>query len=197
MDVGIQTQLWQMVDGMDVSPAELDTRELLPVFLPASFFAGGKWCGPFTRLRAAEIGLTWAVLMPGGSLRYVDRAIQSHWEEQGLDWKALAMTNLSRHTENQPGPRMFRRVNGEVFAVAFLCEDGLGPSRLLFRGTLSKLFPKGCRVAIPERSCGFAFGTDLNPEELSQVEGVINHCYQHGTRPFAPGSYAVDDLQPE
>ena len=197
MDVEIQTQLREMVDGMDVSPAELDSRELLPVFLPASIFETGKWCGPFTRLRAAEIGLTWAVLMPGGSLRYVNRAIQSHWEEQGLDWKALAMTNLSRHTENQPGPRMLRRVNGEVFAVAFLYEDGLGPSRLLFRGTLSKLFPKGCRVAIPERSCGFAFGTDLNPEELSQVEGVINHCYQHGTRPFAPGSYAVDDLQPE
>ena len=197
MDVEIQTQLREMADGMDVSPAELDSRELLPVFLPASILATGKWCGPFTRLRAAEIGLTWAVLMPGGSLRYVNRAIQSHWEEQGLDWKALAMTNLSRHTENQPGPRMLRRVNGEVFAVAFLYEDGLGPSRLLFRGTLSKLFPKGCRVAIPERSCGFAFGTDLNPEELSQVEGVINHCYQHGTRPFAPGSYAVDDLQPE
>jgi hypothetical protein len=196
MDVDIQTQLREMAGGTDVSPAELDTRELLPVLLPASFFTG-KWCGPFTRLRAAEIGLTWAVLMPGGSLRYVDRAIESHWEDQGLDWKALAMANLSRYTENQPGPRMLRRVNGQVFAVAFLYEDGLGPSRLLFRGTLAKFFPKGCRVAIPERSCGFAFGTDLTPEERSQVEGVINHCYEHGTRPFAPGSYAVEDLQPE
>jgi hypothetical protein len=197
MDVEIQTQLPEMAGGMDVSPAELDTRELLPVLLPASFFAIGKWCGPFTRLRAGEIGLTWAVLIPGGSLRYVNRAIQAHWEEQGLDWKALAMANLARHTEHQPGPRMLRRVNGQVFAVAFLYEDGLGPSRLLFRGTLSRFFPKGCRIAIPERSCGFAFGTDLNAEERSQVEGVINHCYQHGTRPFAPGSYAVDDLQPE
>src|ERR1035441_4581088 len=118
MDVEIQTQLREMVDGMDVSPAELDSRELLPVFLPASFFAAGQWRGPFTRLRAAAIGLTWAVLMPGGSLRFVNRAIESHWEAQRLDWKALAMTNLSRHTENQPRPRMLRRVNGEVFAVA-------------------------------------------------------------------------------
>ena len=125
MDVDIQTQLPEMAAGMDLSPAQLDTRELLPVFLPASCFAAGKWCGPFTRLRAAEIGLTWAVLMPGGSLRYVNPAIQSHWEEQGLDWKALALGNLSRHTENQPGPRMLRRVNGQVFAVAFLYEDGL------------------------------------------------------------------------
>jgi len=196
MDVDIQTQLRDTVDGMDVTPAQLDTRELLPVLLPAALFSTGKWCGSFTRLRAAEIGLTWAVLMPGGSLRYVDRATQSHWEEQGLDWKALAMTNLARHTENQPGPRMLRRVNGEIFAVAFLYEDGLGPSRLLFRGTLARFFPKGYRLAIPERSCGFAFATDLNAEERSQVEGVINHCYQHGTRPFAPGSYAMDDLQP-
>ncbi len=197
MDVDIHTQLPEMAGDIDVSPVELDTRELLPVLLPASFFAGGKWRGPFTRLRAAEIGLTWAVLMPGGSLRYVSPSIQSHWEEQGLDWKALAMTNLARHTEQQPGPRMLRRVNREIFAVAFLYEDGLGPSRLLFRGTLSRFFPKGCRVAIPERSCGFAFATDLTPEERSQVEGVINHCYQHGTHPFAPGIYAMDDLQPE
>jgi len=197
MDVDMQAQLRETIEGMDVSPAELDTRELLPVLLPAWFFTTGKWCGPFTRLRAAEIGLTWAVLMPGGNLRYVNRASESHWEEQGLDWKALAMTNLARHTEHQPGPRMLRRVNGEVFAVAFLYEDGLGPSRLLFRGTLAKFFPKGCRLAIPERSCGFAFGTDLNAEERSQVEGVINHCYLHGTRPFAPGSYAADDLVPE
>src|ERR1035441_3105945 len=172
MDVDIQTQPPEMVDGMDVFPAELDTRELLPVLLPASVFTTGKWCGPFTRLRAPAIGLTWAVLMPGGKLRYLNRTIQSRWEDRGLDWKALAMANLRRHTENQPGPRMLRRVNGEVFAVAFFYEDGLGPSRLLFRGTLSKLFPKGWRVAIPERSCGFAFGTDLTPEEQSQVEGV-------------------------
>jgi hypothetical protein len=196
MDVDIQTQLKEMVSGIEVSPAELDTRELLPVFLPASFFATGKWCGPFTLLRAAEIGLTWAVLMPGGSLRYVNREMETHWEKQRLDWKALALANLSRHTENQSGPRMLRRVNGEVFAVAFLFEDGLGPSRLLFRGSLSKTFPKGYRVAIPERSCGFAYSVDLNEEERSQVEGVIKHCYEHGTRPFAAGSYAMDDLQP-
>jgi len=193
----MQAQLRETIEGMDVSPAELDTRELLPVLLPAWFFTTGKWCGPFTRLRAAEIGLTWAVLTPGGNLRYIDRAARSHWEEQGLDWKALAMTNLSRHTENQPCPRMLRRVNGEIFAVAFLYEDGLGPSRLLFRGTLSRLFPQGCRVALPERSCGLAFDTGLNAEERRQVEGVINHCYQHGTRPFVPGSYGVDDLLPE
>jgi hypothetical protein len=197
MGVYSDTQLRETADGMDVSPADLDTRELLPVLLPAQFFTTGKWCGPFTRLRAAEIGLTWAVLVPGGALRYVNGAMQAHWEEQGLDWKALAMTNLARHTENQPGPRMLRRVNGQVFAVAFLYEDGLGPSRLFFRGTLSKFFPNGCRIAIPERSCGFAFGIDLTPEERSQVEGVINHCYRHGTRPFVSGSYAVDDLQPE
>jgi hypothetical protein len=197
MDVDIEAQLREMAGGMDISPAELDTGKLLPVFLPARYFATGKWCGPFVSLRASEIGLTWAVLLPGGKMRYVNHAMEGHWETQGLDWRALALANLTRHTENQAGPRMLRRVNGEVFAVAFLYEDGLGPSRLLFRGTLAKFFPHGCRVAIPERSCGFAFATNLTDAERSQVEGVINHCYQHGLRPFAPGSYSMDDLQPE
>ena len=196
MDVDIQTQLREMVDGLKLSPAELDTRELLPVFLPASFFDGGKWPGPHTRLRTGSIGLAWAIRLPGNNLRYVNHAMQAMWEAKGVDWKTLAMNNLSRYTENLPGPRTLRRVDGVVFAVAFLYDDGLGPSRLLFRGTLSQMFPQGYRVAIPERSCGFAFASDLSREEQSQVEGVIHHCYHHGTRPFAADILAADDLLP-
>jgi hypothetical protein len=196
MDVDIEAQMREMVNGLDVPPADLDTQELLPVFLPSTLFAAGKWCGPVTQLRVPEIGLTWAVLQGGNTMRYMNHQMQAYWDQQGLDWKSLAMANLSRHTENKTGPRMLRRVTGGVFAIAFFFEDGLGPSRLLFRGSLTKLFPQGYRVAIPERSCGFAFGTDLNPEEQSQVDGVIKHCFEHGTVPFVAGSFPADDLQP-
>jgi hypothetical protein len=196
MDVDFQPQLQEMPEGSEASPSELDTHDLLPVLLPASFFADGKWPGPYTRLRTGEIGLTWAVRLSAGSVRYVSRAMQSHWEARGMDWQALALSNLSRYTKSQPGPRTLRRIDGEVFAIAFLDEDGLGPSRLLFREMLSELFPLGYRVAIPERSCALAFSNDVTEQELKQVEGVTDHCYRHGTRPFVPSFYAADDLLP-
>jgi hypothetical protein len=194
--MGILSQLRHMREGLNQRPDHLDTARLLPVLVPSSFFSLGNWPGPYARLRAAEIGLTWTVLLPGQTMRYVNFATQEHWDAQQLDWKTLAMRNLNDHTVNRPGLRQMRRANGELSAMAFMFADGLGPSRLLFRGTLREHFPAGYRVAIPEMSCGIAFANDLEGEELATVMGVIEHCHKNGTRPLAPGTYDADDLLP-
>jgi len=195
LKASIEGQLRHMRQGLDLRPDQIDTAKLLPIFVPASFFASGGWPGPYSRLRTPAIGLTWTVLLPGQTMRYMDFAMKEHWEAQQLDWKALALKNLSDQTSNRP-VREMRRATGEVCSIAFIFEDGLGPSRLLLRGTLAERFPAGYRVAMPEMSCGFAFAKDLEGQELTTVEGVIDHCYRKGTRPLAPGSYDPDDLLP-
>jgi len=180
----------------DLRPDRIDTAKLFPIFVPASFFACGNWPGPYSRLRGPEIGLTWTVLLPNHTMRYVDFAMKHHWEARQLDWKALALRNLSDQTNNQPGVRELRRTTGEISSIAFMFEDGLGPSRLLFRGGLAERFPAGYRVAMPEMSCGLAFAKDLEGQDLASVQGVIDRCYRTGTRPLAPGSYDPDDLLP-
>jgi hypothetical protein len=127
-------------------------------------------------------------------MRYVNSEMQQYWEKQQLDWKAMALRNLSRITDDQADVRELRRTTGEVSAIAFMFEDGLGPSRLLFRRALAERFPAGYRVAMPEMSCGLAFAEDLKGQDLSTVQNLIDHCFQKGTRPMVPGSYDPDDL---
>jgi hypothetical protein len=183
--------------GLDLKPDQIDLSNLLPIFVPSSFFQYGNWPGPHTRLRAPEIGLTWSVLMPGQTMRYMDFAMQELWEEQGLDWKEIALRNLSRLTNEHPGDvRRLQAPSGDVMSLAFMFEDGYGPSRLLFRERLAQIFPAGYRVAMPEMSCGFAFAKDLDGEGLATVNNVIETCYRKGTRRLAPGSFDPDDLLP-
>ena len=193
----IECHLRQLREDVNLRPDQIDIGELLPIFVPSSFFLFGNWPGPYTLLRAKEIGLTWSVCMPNQTMRYIDHDMQQHWESQQLDWKALAIRNLTRKTNETPaGVREFRGPAGETYSIAFMFEDGYGPSRLLLRGGLAERFPAGYRVAMPEMSCGFAYAKNLREAELATVQGVIDQCYRNGTRPLAPGSYDPDDLLP-
>jgi hypothetical protein len=193
----IQNRLRLMTAEMDTPPAQIDTRRLLPVFAPAEFFTTGTWCGPHTKLRAPSLGLTWAVLMPYAVMQYVNRQMQEHWDAQRLDWKRLAMSNLTRQTNDHPGARTLCRPGGKVYAIAFMFQDGLGTSRLLLRDGLGKMFPQGYRVALPERSAGFAFAADLTPEESRTVMRTVKECFRQGTNPLVADTFAADDLLPD
>jgi hypothetical protein len=197
MPTDLTTPLLAMNDGLNAPPAEVDRTSLLPLLAPAAFFSSGKWCGPSVRLRNPDIGLTWVVRKPGQTMRCLNFEIQKRWEAEGLDWKELAMRNLSACTTGQAGVFELRRPNGELYAISFMFQDGLGPSRLLFRGSLTQMFPDGYRVAIPERSCGIAFAANLAGKEMRSLQSVIDNCYKKGTRRFVPGSYDADALLPE
>ena len=189
-------QLRALKEGLNVPVEKIDRNAVMPIFVPASLFALGNWPGPFTRLRCPEIGLTWTVLMPNQTMRYVNFEMQQLWESEGLDWKDLAMKNLGARSQSQPGLFEMRRADGTVYAISCMFWDGLGPSRLLFRGTLSQTFPDGYRVAIPEMSCGIAYSATVSEAEKTKVEGIIDDCYRKGTRPMAPGTYDADSLLP-
>ena len=197
MSMDAETQLRMIRRGLRLPPEELDTDNVIPLFVPASFFTGGNWPGPYDRLRAREIGLTWSVLLPNQAMRYVDHAAAQYWAEKGINWKELALRNLAKLSGETPGTHVFRRTSGEIYAVAMMQEDGIGPSRLLLHNQLASLFSQGYRVALPEMSCAFALSEHLEDSEMSQLRGLIESCYQKGTRPLAVGIYSPDDLLPE
>ena len=186
-----------MRKGLDLRPDEVDLKMIVPIFTPAAFFAKGNWLGPYDRLRAPDIGLTWTLLLPDQTMRYVDIAMAGHWDGLGIDWKAMALQNLAEHTGGRPFTHGVCRPGGELYSVAFMHPDGMGPSRLLFRAAISAIFPGGYRIALPEMSCALAFSADVDEKERATVEGVISGCYQKGTRPLSPAIYEPDDLLPE
>src|SRR5262249_55630038 len=136
--------------------------DLVPIFVPVSFL-GPQWPGPYWLFRAEGIGLTWTVLGEGMVVRCLDRAMQQHWEQQGIDWRTVALENLKRRSsgEHPFATHSLGEDPKHPFAVAMMNPDGIGPSRLLLKDVLQRIFPQGHRFAMPEMSCGLAFALTL------------------------------------
>jgi hypothetical protein len=194
MDIDPGAQVRQILESLKLRPEQIDTSSIFPIFTPTSFFSSGNWPGPFVTLRAREIGLTWVVLHQDQAMRYVDFGMQAYWDAQGIDWKAVALRNLAQHSGDV---HALRREGGEIYAVALMYPDGLGPSRLLLRERLCAVFPGGYQVALPEMSCALAFAASLSQGEKSTIDDLVDRCYRQGTRPLAPGIYSPEDLLPE
>jgi hypothetical protein len=195
MSPDLETQLQRMAAAQQVPPAHVDTSRLMPVFGLSQLFSSGRWSGPHSRLRTPDLALTWAVLVPGGGLSYVTFEMQAYWDGQDVDWRRLAMRNLGAATNSREGARTLCRSDGKPYAIAFMYEDGLGTSRLLLRQGLDTMFPNGYHVALPERSCGFAFTADVSTAEARTIQGIVDRCYRHGTYPLVQGSYLSTDLE--
>jgi len=189
----LQAELDALRKALDRKPAEFEIDDLRPVIAPASFFEGSAWPGPFTRLGSSPFGLTWAVLQPAQTMIYVTPALQAHWEAEGFDWRARALHNLAREL-SPTWTHELNRAEGDIYAVAMMHLDGVGPSRLLLRQPLQELFPDGYRFAVPEMSCAFAFSTHLDPSEQTRVAGLIGSCYREGARPVAAGAFEPEIL---
>jgi hypothetical protein len=184
----------ELREGQPMGPEDLDVGNVMPVFIPTSFVEGVVWPGPYTTLRAQGVALTWAVVLPNDAIRYVLHEMQRHWEAQGIDWKARALENLRDLSPEPPGTGALYRDNGETWLISLMHADGLGPSRLLLADQLERVFSKGYRVAMPERSRGFAFAADLDVEDADTVATLIQRSYANGERPLSPGIFEPNDL---
>jgi len=177
-----------------IADEDLDVDKVVPLFIPSSFVESGLWPGPFATLRARGIALTWAVLLRDDAIRYVRHEMQRGWEEQGIDWKARALQNLREISPDPVCTGALFRDSGETWLISLMHPDGLGPSRLLLADQLERLFPQGYRVALPERSRGFAFASNLDLEDADTIDNLVQSCYWKGERPLSTGTFEPDDL---
>jgi len=179
--------LRELKKSLDLPPEALPIGDLFPLFTPAGFYELGNWPGPFEILTVPGLALTWATELPNQMMLYLTHSTAALWEKQGIDWKDVAMQNLAKRSEPMLATGQFCRDGGDHFALVFMHDDGYGPSRLLFRERLEKLFPRGYLVALPEMSCGLAIAADATESEMRKMEEVVAKCHNDGTRPLVPG----------
>jgi len=180
--------------GLKKAPSELEIADLFPLFVPTSFFELGNWPGPYETLGIPGLGLTWAVLQPDQTMRYVDHRVQRHWDAEGIPWRERAVANVERQSVPNVWTHEFRREDGSLFAVAMMHPDGVGPSRLLLRESLEREFPDGYLVALPEMSCGLVLSTPAMGPERAEIMGIVASCFRDGTRPLVPGMHDASGL---
>ena len=171
-----------------------DIGKVLPVFIPAWFVEDAVWPGPYVILPTAGVALAWAKPQPGETLRYVLHETQEEWEAQSVDWKARALQNLRQVSEEPLGTGALFRENGETWLISLMYPDGLGPSRLLLTAELERMFPKGYRVALPERDRAFAFARDLDRDDADTVENLLERSYSGSGQRLSLGIFEPDDL---
>src|SRR5512143_1147999 len=115
-----ERQLRSIREGLKLRPEQVETSKVAPLFVPMTFFAAGNWPGPYTRLRAKEVGLTWSVLLPDNTMLYVNHEMARYWDAQGVGWQQLALRNLADHSTDNPGTHEYRRTTGELYAIAMM-----------------------------------------------------------------------------
>ncbi len=184
----------ELRDGRPFGSEDLDVSKVVPLFIPSSFVEAANWPGPYAALRAQSVALTWAVVLAGQAIRYVRDDMRREWEARGIDWKTRALENLRELSPEPMGTGALFRDNGENWLISLMHSDGLGPSRLLLTDKLEGLFPNGYRVALPERSRGFAFSAELDLEDADTVESLIHNSYSKGERPLSPGIFEPSNL---
>jgi hypothetical protein len=193
-DLKSERQYDQLVESLEISPSTLPADQLLPIFVPASFFELDNWPGPYHLCKASGLGQTWVILQSEETMLYLSRTVQEYWESKGVEWAQLAKENLVRMSEENQYTHEFRRDNGQLYAVALMQDDGLGPSRLLLGDYFNWLFPQGYNVALPEMSCGFVIAKDITKEEGEKFAKIVDDCYHNGTRPLIPGFHDATDI---
>jgi hypothetical protein len=184
----------ELGEEQPIGDEDLDVDKVVPLFVPSSYVESGSWRGPFATLRAPGVALAWAVLLRDDALRYVRHDMQRVWEEQGIDWKVRALQNLRELSPDPLCTGALFRDSGETWLISLMHPDGLGPSRLLLTDQLERLFPQGYRVALPERSRGFAFASNLDLEDADTIDHLVQSFYWKGDRPLSAGTFEPSDL---
>jgi hypothetical protein len=188
-----QTPVGQSEGGPPASKGR-DLERVLPVFLPSACVENNAWPGPYENLAARGVALAWAVPLAGGGVRYVWRETQREWEARQIDWRTRALQNLRASSHDPLEGGVLFREGGEPWLVSMMYSDGLGPSRLLLRDALQRVFPKGYRVALPECSRGFAFSRDLDHVDADTIENLIQRSYSRSEQPLSAEILDPGDL---
>jgi hypothetical protein len=132
----------------------------------------------------------WAVLGEMNSFFYVTHAEAAYWEAEGIDWRGIAFDNLAHLAGQHPASGEKLDADGRPFIQILLHDDAIGPSRLLIPHLFEDVFGTEYRVAIPERTCAVLYRTDLTPEQVADVDGMITGCFEHGTEPMCAERFA-------
>jgi hypothetical protein len=176
-------------------PHERDIETLVPIILPRTCLCE-DWPGPIVPIGTLPFAVAWATVTQQTHFHYVNHEQADYWQNLGIDWRDKAMRNLGRLSENQRWAGEKSDEAGKPFVLALIHDDAIGPSRLLLPNLFDDILGADYRVAIPEQTCAIAYKCNLSADEQSDVDGMINGCFEHGTEPmsserFSPAEFWI------
>ncbi len=166
----------------------MEMQNLFPILLPAS----EHFHGLSQALKSSALFLSWVELR-GDSIVYLNLSQVESFSRSGLDVHEHALQNLRESAGKQFQTHQKKNERGTLM-IAFMNDDGLGPSRLLLAEKLQEFFPQGYFVAVPERSCGMAIRKDMTGDEEKLMRELVHGCFTEGTKPVLDALLPPSDL---
>jgi hypothetical protein len=169
---------------------------LRPLIVPSSYWDEAPFPAPRIKLASDDLALTCVLLENDSTIQYVTPAQAAEWAAGGVAWAEAAIAQLRLADDGLVWTHERRRDNGDLMWLGFMNPDGLGSSRLLLRSELERRFPAGYDIAIPDRSCGLAVTTLLDPEELADILDLVGRMFDGAVTPMISDMRSPDCLTP-
>lgn len=174
----------------------MDVKTVFPLIVPANYHVKDVWAFPHRAFNNTNYILTWVSVI-GPELMYMTQDIYNKLNAQYPNWQRQAIENL-RHSsaDNENFFTHFKRTsdNSKILFLAFENDDGIGSSRILLKNELSKIFPNGYYVALPDRNFGLAIARDVNEKELKQTKVLVKKMYKVATTHMSPNLHEPIDF---
>lgn len=111
---------------------------------------------------------------------YILRAEYQQLEAYQKNWQSIAVENLRKtaHFNQYSG----KDDQGKLLWLAFMNEeDAVSSSKVLLEPELSRLFPEGYQIGVPNRVVGFAVSKGCPTLEKKKVKEMVESMYgMHG-----------------
>jgi|SRR4029079_12389973 hypothetical protein len=167
----------------------MDVKMVYPVIVPANYHVKDVWAFPHKTFNNTNYLLTWVSFIGSDAMLYLTDDNYQTLSLQYPGWQRQAMENL-RHSisGNENFFSHFKKTsdNSKILFLTFESEDGIGSSRILLKKEMSKIFPNGYYVALPDRSFGLVIGKDVPAPELKQTRALVKKMYKVATAPMSP-----------
>jgi len=175
----------------------MDIKTVCPLIVPANYHVKDVWGFPHQAFNNTNYILTWVSIIGSEPMLYMTQDIYNRLSARHPNWQRQAIENL-RHLarDNENFFTHFKKTsdNSKVLFIAFENGDGIGSSRILLKIELSKIFPNGYYVALPDRNFGMAIAKDISEKDLKQTKTLVKKMYKVATSPMSPVLHAPIDF---
>ncbi|MDO6430937.1 hypothetical protein Q4E93_10085 [Flavitalea sp. BT771] len=171
--------------------------KVYPLIVPKDYYLKGTWELPHHVFPIQDFILTWVVFEGNDSMQYITEkqfeiltSISPIWQQHSFE----NLRNLSRKSGNFYTHSKQSEDKKRIIFLSFLNQDGIGSSRILFKNELASAFPKGYKVAFPDRSCGMIIPNGIPEVEIENIKKMVKKMHKDATIPMARQLYDPEEF---
>jgi hypothetical protein len=111
-------------------------------------------------------------------------------------WQQKSFENLRHSINSNENIYTHSKTNDKdkLIFIAFMHNDGIGSGRILLSDELTRAFPNGYSVALPDRSCGLVIPNNISDKELAATKKMIKIMYKDAATPMSEQLHSSNDF---